>query len=132
MRFDQIYRVVGYQLMLALAAGFGWVLLAGSEVLGAVVLGGLTAVVPTGLQGALIASQRNRAGAHWALSVFYLGSVLKLLLTGVMFVVAIAIIKVEFVPLISVYIVALAGYWMALVRVTPQRRGRVIVDGNRG
>ena len=121
--FIQILRTCLYQTALAGVVISAWLIFGGSADATAGLWGALTVVLPALLHGCLLVAlpARNNAAAAWM--AFLAGAALKWLLTGALFVLAIAIFKVDFLPLMSVYIAGLLGYWIALVRVTPARRG---------
>ena len=121
--FIQIVRTCLYQTALTGIGILGWLVFSGPAAAVAALCGALTVVLPGLLHGCLLAAPPARGNAQAAWVAFLAGAALKWLLTGTLFVLAIAILKVDFLPLMSVYIAGLTGYGIALVRVTPARRG---------
>lgn len=121
----QIFRTCVYQFALAGAVTIVWWVFAGAEALPGAICGALTALLPGLMLGSLMSAATPRRDARAALTAFYVGVAVKLLLTAALFITAIAVLKVDFPPLMTVYAAGLMGYWIALARVTPVRRGRI-------
>jgi ATP synthase protein I len=115
------YRIVLAQFVLALVAGFiAWGAM-GSAMAIAIFAGGLINVIAN----LYFAFHVFRGGVRAAPSVlrgFYLAEVVKLLLTAALFAVALAVLKLEPLPLLLGFAVTLAGYWLALLPAGPARR----------
>ena len=76
-------------------------------------VGGLTSIIPN---GALVLVSHRHGGAQSAkkiMSSFYLGEVLKMLLTATMFAVAFILLPVKILPLLVTYILCLSAFFMA-------------------
>ena len=76
-------------------------------------VGGLISIIPNGL---FVLVSHRHGGAQSAkkiMSSFYLGEVLKILLTATMFAVAFILLPVEILPLLVTYIVCLGSFFMA-------------------
>jgi ATP synthase protein I len=115
------YRIVLAQFVLALVAGFiAWGAM-GSAMAIAIFAGGLINVIAN----LYFAFHVFRGGVRAAPSVlrgFYLAEVVKLLLTAALFAVALAVLKLEPLPLLLGFAVTLAGYWLALLPAGPAQR----------
>lgn len=122
---SQVLRVCAYQFVLAATVAVAWCAVAGLDAVPALLLGGVIAIVPSLAQGGLMALLSGNPDPRSALATFYAGFMMKLVLTILLFIVAIALLRVDFTPLITAYLAALAGYWIALLRVTPVNRGRL-------
>lgn len=107
-----VYRVVRWQSLAALLVGGLWLFARGDSVAVAVACGYVAAVVPSVVMARILA--RPRADARLTLAYFYLGVIFKLLVTALVFVIAIAGLKAPFAPLVTVYGVTLLVYWLAL------------------
>ena len=125
MFFIQILRTCLYQTALAGFVVSGWLICSGPGSAVAAIWGGLTVILPGAVHGCLLAFPSTGRSAQAALTAFLIGAVLKLLLTGALFIVAIASLKFDFIPLMSAYVAGLMGYWVALGRITPARRGNL-------
>jgi ATP synthase protein I len=53
---------------------------------------------------------------------FYVAEAVKLLLTAALFALALAVLKLAAVPLLTGFVVTLAGYWLALLPAGPVHR----------
>lgn len=62
----------------------------------------------------LLAAQKG--GPQQIISTLYKGELVKYLLTALLFGVAFVLLRAELVPLLSGYLVALAVFWVALLR----------------
>ena len=107
-----VYRVVRWQSLGALLVGGLWLAARGNSVLVAVACGYVAAMVPSVVMARILG--RPRADARLTLAYFYLGVIFKLLVTALVFVIAIAGLKAPFAPLVTVYGMTLLVYWLAL------------------
>ena len=115
------YRIVLAQFVLALVAGIiAWGAM-GSSIGVGVVAGGLI----NAIANLYFALHVFRGGVRTAPSVlrgFYVAEVVKLLLTAALFALALTVFKLEALPLLTGFIVTLAGYWLMLLPVGPAQR----------
>jgi ATP synthase protein I len=115
------YRIVLAQLVLALGTGIiAWAAM-GHAVAVAVVAGGLINVIAN-LYFALHVFRGGVRTAHAVMRGFYVAEAVKLLLTAALFALALAILKLAAVPLLTGFVVTLAGYWLALLPAGPVHR----------
>lgn len=76
-------------------------------------LGGLTSIIPNGLFVLVTHRHGGAQSAKKIMSSFYLGEVLKILLTATMFAVAFILLPVKILPLLVTYILCLSSLFMA-------------------
>ena len=96
------------------AAVLCWLLI-GTQAALAAGFGALIAVVP-GLYFALrVLKPRPDASPRQLLAVVYGGEVGKLVLTGGMFVLGVALFSAQFLPLMLTYVACLSLYWLAML-----------------
>jgi len=99
----------GLTALLSVISGFVW----GELVARSVLIGGAICVVTTVLFGLRVFAG-GKADADAILKRFYVGETQKLLVTAVLFFLAIRTPWLEFLPLLCGYMVALAAYWISL------------------
>ncbi|HEU5398399.1 MAG TPA: ATP synthase subunit I [Gammaproteobacteria bacterium] len=109
------YRVVGWQILAALVAGFAGFLIGGRSAGGAAVTGGLIAALAQ-----LVVTLRVYGGARERdpkrfLGRLVLGEALKFAATALLFAVAIVVMKAAFMPLILGYLAGFAAYWIGFI-----------------
>jgi ATP synthase protein I len=115
------YRIVLAQLILALVTGIiAWAAM-GYAVAVAVVAGGLINVIAN-LYFAFHVFRGGVRTAHAVMRGFYVAEAVKLLLTAALFALALAVLKLAAVPLLTGFVVTLAGYWLALLPAGPVHR----------
>lgn len=109
-------RLLRMQSLLVIAAGLIGLLLAGTGAAMAVMAGGGIGIVLTAvaaLRSGVMAGPPERR-----VSAFYRGMALKLVLAVVFFIVVAVWFADAFVPVLSGYLATLAGYWVALLRLS--------------
>lgn len=115
------YKIVLAQLMAALVAGImAWAVL-GHAIAVALAAGGLINVIAN-LYFALHVFRGGVRPADAVMRSFYVAEAAKLLLTAALFALALAVLKLEPVPLLIGFVITLAGYWLALLPAGPVLR----------
>lgn len=89
-------------------AGFGW------QVAKAAGLGGMIALVPNAYLALKIGRSQGKS-PHQIVRGLYLGEVVKLALTGVLFFLVLRLPEIRFVPLLLGFMAVLSVFWFALL-----------------
>ena len=115
------YRIVLTQFVIALVAGIiAWGAM-GFSIAVAVIAGGLINVIAN-LYFALHVFSAGVRTAQSVLRGFYVAEVVKLLLTAALFALALAVLKLAALPLLTGFVMTLAGYWLVLLPAGPAHR----------
>lgn len=110
--------IVGLQLAVTLLAAAIAAVAGGWHAGYSALLGGLTNVVASYYMAARIFAGGLASGPRAWLTRLWLGEILKFGLSIALFVVAIAMFKAAFLPLILTYMATLAAYWVGLLRIS--------------
>ena len=106
------YRLVGLQALVVLIIAAGWLLGGLLEALSAL-LGGAACVIPSLYFARRFFATTSAREARKIITAFYLGELVKLALSGVMVVLIIMLIPVAIVPVITGFVGAQFGFWLA-------------------
>lgn len=93
----------------AVATGL-WLLDSGGSALAAA-CGAAIALIPSAYYAAHVFSKAPGTAPRQVLRAFYVGEVVKLILTAVLFIIALRWLSAHFLPLITTYAAALGTYW---------------------
>lgn len=113
--------VLGQALVSAIAALLALGLAGGRAGFSALLGGGIATVASLAM--AVLVFGNRAGGAARALSVFYLGEALKLLLVVVLFVVVLRLVKVAPLAMFAAFAATFLVYWIALLRALPVKGG---------
>jgi ATP synthase protein I len=78
-------------------------------------LGGLIAFLPNAYFGASVGRPRKSTDAQQLLRLFYAGEAIKIIMTGILFILAFQLPDILFIPLFSGFIAVIAVFWFALL-----------------
>ncbi|MBK1734231.1 hypothetical protein CKO15_02820 [Halorhodospira abdelmalekii] len=111
-------RVVARLLSAQVGIGVGISLLWALDSVGAMVAGlagTLIALLPTAYYAAKVFSKAPGTPPRQVVRAFYVGEVVRLILTAALFIIALRWFSGDFVPLITTYAAALSSYWLILL-----------------
>lgn len=115
------YRIVLAQLAVALLAGFFAYVAAGAAAGIAALAGGLINVVANLYFAAKVFGRGVRPASE-VLRSFYGAEAVKIVITGALFFITVAVWHLEFLPLLAGFMVTFAVYWLALLPAGPVHR----------
>lgn len=107
--------VLGLQMGVAIA---GWLIafgLAGPQAAWSALTGGMISFISTAYFALRVFSGRRGKPAKVIVRSFYVGEAQKILLTVILFVVAIVWLKVDFLPMFLTYMAGFMAFWLALL-----------------
>jgi ATP synthase protein I len=108
------YRIVAGQLTVTVLIALGWLAFAGAGAAWAALVGGLIAAAGSLIFARWLVRAAGRTPGEFA-QAFYIGEGLKIVVTAVLFWVAIALLNVAPAPLFITYAVTLIVNWLALL-----------------
>lgn len=112
--------VLGLQAGVALGGLVLGGLMGGAATAWAAATGGIISLIATAWFALRVFSGRRRGRpAKAMMRGFYVGEVQKILLTVALFVIAIAWLRLEFLPMFLTYMAGLMAFWLALLPVMP-------------
>ncbi len=109
---SKAYRFVGLQAAVVMILSLSWGLAGDMAVLSAA-LGGLTCILPNLYFARRFFASANHKEAHRIVRAFYVGELVKLLLSTVLIVLILKVVSVRIVPFLTGYIGAHMGFWLA-------------------
>lgn len=110
----RVYRIVRTQLAVTIAVALTMYVLAGLETAYSALTGGLISVIAN-FYFAIQMFAGARKSPRQLVTAFYVGEAVKILITIVLFVFAIKVMQVLFLPLFITYVITLLVYWFALL-----------------
>ncbi len=106
------YRLVGLQALVVIVIALFWLISGGMEALSAL-LGGAAGVVPSFYFARRLFATTSARAPKRIIKAFYLGELFKLVLSAGLVLLIILIIPVAIVPLITGFMGAQFGFWLA-------------------
>lgn len=110
----RVYRIVRTQLAVTVAVALAVLVLAGRESAYSAFAGGMISVIAN-FYFAMQMFRGARKSPRQLVTAFYVGEAVKILITVVLFVFAIKVLHVLFLPLFITYVITLMVYWFALL-----------------
>lgn len=110
----RVYRIVRTQLAVTIAVALAVFILAGLESAYSALAGGLISVIAN-FYFAMQTLAGTGKSPRQLVTAFYVGEAVKILITAALFVVAIKVLNVLFLPLFITYVITLLVYWFALL-----------------
>lgn len=111
----EAFRVVAAQFAVAIIIPSGLFVFSGWRTAWSAFVGGAIATLASLYFAGVLYARRDDRSPRQFVRAFYVGESLKILITAGLFWVAIAWLKVSFLPAFATYIVALMAYWLALL-----------------
>lgn len=113
----EAFRVVVAQFAVAIVVSSGLLIFSGLRTAWSALVGGLIATLASLYFAAALYARRGGRDPRQFVRAFYVGELLKIVITAALFWFAIVWLDVSFLPAFATYAVALLAYWFALLPV---------------
>ncbi len=121
----EMLRIVVYQLMIIIAYALTWFLLKGVHSGLSVVMGAMSYWIPTLIFMMRVSSHTGARAATRFMVALFAGEVIKLALCGILFVIVIKYLQLQFSYALVGLVGAIVAFWMASIMVLFQTRIRL-------
>lgn len=108
---DKVYKLVQYQLLVAVILASLWGLFRGYDSFLAASAGGMVCVLPNFFMAFWLFRHQGAQAARRILRSFFLGEAIKFLVTILLFAIALGLLRLEPLPLLVSFIVTQAVFW---------------------
>ena len=109
-----ITKIITVQSVFTVLAALIAIAIADAEAAFSAFVGGMISIIATGYFASRVFSVEIGAPAAEIAKAFYVGETVKMLLTAVLFVIAIVLLKITFLPAFLTYAATLLAYWLIL------------------